>query len=204
MGWWQILLIIVVAIVAGVSFGVLLIYLERRFVRKRAATSVVKEQVKDARPSFQTQTRMRDVLQDKVTKLPTNLDVLSNRLRKRFVRKRQTTSVVEKQVRDALPDLLEEVENNLKVATEPWAGELRPFETRMGDVLQDKVSKFPANLQGSLTQIYIDIRLANSIVRLSTEFQRRSANLDESYVKLCASIAEKINRIKPLIERLRE
>ena len=50
-------------------------------------------------------------------------------------------------------------------------------------------------------QVYLDIRLANSIVRLSTEFGRRSSNLNESYMKVCATIAERIDRLKPLIKR---
>lgn len=224
MAWWQILLIGVVTIVAGVAFGAFFIYLERQLIRRRQRAAMADQRLKDTIPALfeeaETnleittepwtgkllgfQARTRQALQGKASKLPANLDGLFNSSRKRFAGRRETTSVIGDQAKDSLPALLEEVESNLQIAAKPWADELLPFQTRIGDMLQDKVNKFPANLQGSLTQIYIDIRLANSIVRLSEEFNRRSSNLDESYMKLCTSITEKINQIKPLMERLRE
>lgn len=184
MAWWQILLIGVVTIVAGVVFGAFFIYLERQLIRRRQRASMAEQRLEDT--------------------VPANFDGLFSSSRKRFAGRREKTSVIGDQPKDALPALLEEIESNLQIAAKPWADELLSFQTRIGDLLQDKVNKFPANLQGSLAQIYIDIRLANSIVRLSEEFHRRSPNLDESYMKLCTSITEKINRIKPLMERLRE
>ena len=104
-----------------------------------------------------------------------------------------------KRVKVALPELLEEIVNNRRIAATPWAGKLLPFQTSTWETLQDNVNKVPANIHDDLAQIYIDIRLANSIVRLATDFNRRSGSLDESYQKLCTGIAEKINRIKPQI-----
>lgn len=224
MAWWQILLIGVVTIVAGVAFGALFIYLERQLVRRRQRASIPEQRLAGTVPALveeaetklektaeprtgkllRFQTRTRQALQGKVSKLPANFNGLFSSSRKRFAGRREKTSVIGDQAKDALPALLEEIESNFQIAAKPWADELLSFQTRIGDLLQDKVNKFPANLQGSLAQIYIDIRLANSIVRLSEEFHRRSPNLDESYMKLCTSITEKINRIKPLMERLRE
>ena len=59
----------------------------------------------------------------------------------------------------------------------------------------------PANLREDLTQAYVDMRLANSIVWLSTEIGHRSKNLDENYVKMCTNIAERLDRITALIKR---
>ena len=123
---------------------------------------------------------------------------------KRFVKKREATLVVEEQLEWTAADLVEEVENNRKIATEPWTGKLLSFQTHMWDAFQDKVDKLPTNLREDLVQIYMDIRLANSIVRLSAEFSYRSHNLDENYMKLCTNIAERLDRIKLLIERLGE
>jgi hypothetical protein len=105
-----------------------------------------------------------------------------------------------KRVKVALPELLEEIVNNRRIATTPWEGKLLPFQTNTWETLQDNVNKVPANIHDDLAQIYIDIRLANSIVRLATDFNRRSGSLDESYKKLCTGIAKKLNRIKPQIE----
>ncbi len=108
--------------------------------------------------------------------------------------------VTKKRVKVALPELIEEIVNNRRIATTPWAGKLLPFQTSTWETLQDNVNKVPANIHDDLAQIYIDIRLANSIVRLATDFNRRSGSLDESYKKLCTGIAGKIKRIKPQIE----
>lgn len=224
MAWWQILVIGVITIVAGVAFGALLIYLERQLVRRRQRAVIPEQRLagtvpaslekaetrleKTAEPGtgklLRPQTRARQTLQDKVSRLPANLDGLLNSTRKRFAGRSEKSSAIGEQTKSTLPALLEEIESNLQISDTPWAGELLAFQTRMGDTLQDRANKLPPDLHGSLAQIYIDIRLANSIVRLSEEFNRRSPNLDESYMKLCTSITEKINRIKPLMERFRE
>ena len=41
-------------------------------------------------------------------------------------------------------------------------------------------------------QLYVDIGLANIIIWPSTEIGHRSKDLDESYIKLCTGIAERI------------
>ena len=45
-------------------------------------------------------------------------------------------------------------------------------------------------------QLYVDIGLANNIVWLATELGHRSKELDESYIKLCKGIAERIIAIR--------
>ncbi|MFC1893861.1 hypothetical protein ACFLYR_07565 [Chloroflexota bacterium] len=114
---------------------------------------------------------------------------------------RETTIPLEGQLGSPAPDLFEEVLNNHRIATEPWADQLQPFQTQMWEAHQGEVDKLPANLREELAQAYIDIRLANSIAWLSVEFGRRSPNLDESYKKLRTSIAERLGKIRPLINR---
>ena len=74
------------------------------------------------------------------------------------------------------------------------------FQTHAWDTSQDEVHKLPANVREDLTQAYVDMRLANSIVWLSTELGRRSQNLDENYIKLCTSIAVRLDRITLLLK----
>ena len=123
---------------------------------------------------------------------------------KRSDKKRETTAVIEDQSKYAVPSLLEEIEINLKIATEPWAGKLLPFESSKWNALQGEVSKLPAELQEELSQTYIDIRLANSVVRLSTEFDHTTYDLNQSYMKLRTSIAERLTKVKMLMEQPRE
>ena len=53
-----------------------------------------------------------------------------------------------------------------------------------------------------LIQLYVDIGLANNIVWLSTEVGHRSNELDESYVRLCNGIAERIKKVLPVINNI--
>ena len=113
---------------------------------------------------------------------------------------REAALPVEEQLKGPTPDLLAEIENNHKLATGPWTGKLLPFQTQVWEARQDEVNNLPADLRQDVTQVYIDIRLANTIAWLSTEFGRRNQNLDESYGKLRANIAKGLERIKPLIQ----
>ncbi len=173
MEWWQILLIILVAVVVGIIGGALVNYVIERIVKKSATTSLVED--------------------------------LFGKVKGQFVKEREASSAVKQQVKfTAAEDLLGEVKNNHKIATEPVADKLLSFQTQVWDARQYEFDRLPGNLREELTQIYLDIRLANSIVWLSTELGRRSHSLDENYIKLRTTIAERLDRIKPLIERLGE
>ena len=109
---------------------------------------------------------------------------------------------IEEQLKLPAAALLAEVKNNCRTATEPLTDKLLPFQTDIWDAHQYETNKLPAKLRENLEQVYTDIRLANSIVWVSTEFNRRSRSLDEHYQRLCTSIAERLDRIRPLIEQL--
>ena len=81
---------------------------------------------------------------------------------------------------------------------------LLPFRTDVWDAHQYEANELPAKLRDNLEQVYTDIRLANSVVWVSTEFGRRTGSMDEYYRYLCTSIVEKLDRLGPLIEQLRE
>jgi len=124
----------------------------------------------------------------------------ARKLREAEERERKEAAMVEEPLESIAPDLLAEVKNNRRIATEPWAGKLLSFQTHAWDTNQDEIHKLPANVREDLTQAYLDMRLANSIVWLSTELGRRSHNLDENYMKLCTNIAVRLNRITPLLK----
>jgi hypothetical protein len=102
-----------------------------------------------------------------------------------------------------VPDLFAEIENNRHIASQTRSGNLQPFQTKVWDTKREEVHLLPAELREELTQAYFDMSLANSIVWLATEMGRRSSSLDESYLKLCVSIADKLNRLKSPLEQLR-
>jgi hypothetical protein len=140
---------------------------------------------------------------------------LTARLRKRPANKPQTTAVIREPPKTTEPpktiepqktaaaDLFVEIENNQRIASQTRAGNLQPFQTKVWDTMRDEVHLLPAELREELTQAYFDMSLANSIVWLATEMGRRSSSLDESHLKLCASIADRLNRLKSPIEQLR-
>lgn len=129
------------------------------------------------------------------------LSYLILRLQKKpFFKERETTAVVEEQLESTAPDLLAEVENNCRIATEPWMDELLHFQTHVWDTNQDEVHRLTANLREDLTQAYLDMRQANDIVWLSTELGHRSHTLDEHYMKVRTRIAARLERIMPLLK----
>jgi hypothetical protein len=94
-------------------------------------------------------------------------------------------------------DFIAEVRINLAIATMPWTGKPLPFQTACWDIKQNTNGSFFTNHLKEWIQVYADISLANNIVWMATEIGHRSHELDESYLKLCGSIAEGIKAVMP-------
>jgi protein-tyrosine-phosphatase len=95
-------------------------------------------------------------------------------------------------------DIVKELKTNLAIATIPWSGKLLPFQTLCWNAKHGEREPFEPLLTShfqELIQLYVDVGLANNIVWLATEIGHRSKELDESYIKLCANIAERIKKI---------
>jgi len=92
-----------------------------------------------------------------------------------------------------------ELDANLKIATAPWKDRPVPFQTTCWDAKLEKVEPGMVSHLQDLIQLYVDISLANNVVWLATEIGHRSKELDESYIKLCSGIAERIRGIVPAI-----
>ncbi len=116
-------------------------------------------------------------------------------------RESKAAAVVGEELELTVPDLVAEVENNRRIAIEPWTGNLVAFQTGVWEANRDEVHTLPASLREDLNHAYLDMRLANSIVWLSTELGRRSPNLDDNYVKLCTSIAAKLDKVVSLLKQ---
>jgi hypothetical protein len=130
---------------------------------------------------------------------------LSN-LSSRSSKKPEAPPVVAEQVKLTVPglladELLAEVKQNRKIAAEPLGDNLLPFQTGVWDAHQYEVDRLSADLRDDLEQAYTDMRLANSLVWLSTEFSHRTPSLNDNYAKLRASIAERLDKINSLIEK---
>ena len=122
----------------------------------------------------------------------------------RFPKKPEAAPAVKVEAKFTAPDLLAEVKDNYKIAAEPIDDNLLTFQTDVWDAHHYQVDKLPGDLRDDLEQVYTDIRLANSLAWLSTEFSRRTPSLDENYTKLRTSISEKLDKIKVRLEHLGE
>jgi hypothetical protein len=107
----------------------------------------------------------------------------------------QITPAEVRQNESSKSDIVKELETNLAIATTPWSDKLLPFQTSCWDSRPAEDEPLQITYFEDLTQLYIDVGLANNIVWMSTEFGHRSKELDESYMKLCASIAGRIKEI---------
>ena len=165
MEWWQIILILIAAVVTGGLVGTLISYLILRFVKKGETT----------------------FLSDLMARFPKRAEA--------------PPPVVKAKDTFAAPDLLTEVKNNYQIATEPVSDNLATFQTDVWDAHHYQMDRMPAELRDDLEQVYTDIRLANSLAWLSTEFSRRTPSLDENYSTLRNSIYEKLDRIVMLLEQ---
>ncbi len=103
------------------------------------------------------------------------------------------------QVTPSVPDLFAEIEYNRRLAASEWSGQLQPFQTRVWDSRGEEVHSLAADVRSELSEAYSDMALANSITWLATEMSRRSPSLDDSYTKLRASVAARLNRARLLL-----
>jgi hypothetical protein len=172
--WWQIVLIILGSIIVGLVVGYLLNYLIVAIMPR---------------------------LREKLANRPQRNAVV--REPPKTTVEPETVAVVPEPPKTAIPDLFVEIENNRRIAGQTGTGNLQPFQTQVWDTKRDEVHLLPTELREELTQAYFDMSLANSIVWLATEMGRRSSSLDESYLKLCTSIADRLNRLKSSVEQLK-
>jgi len=105
------------------------------------------------------------------------------------------TAAVKEQKLNVNSEIYQEFVLNFTIATAPWSGKLTSFQTVAweGGNLGNEPSL--ADFQEEITQAYVDIHLANSIVWLSNETGHHSAELDESYKELSTKIAERLKKV---------
>jgi hypothetical protein len=90
---------------------------------------------------------------------------------------------------------LDEIQANLKIATTPWTGTPLQFVTSTMDKNPDKFDAIHVQNHDDLREAYTDMAMANNIVWLVTELGTNSKELEDSYIKLCAKVAERLYNI---------
>jgi hypothetical protein len=92
-------------------------------------------------------------------------------------------------------DIRVEIEKDRDIAIATLMGKMIPFETRVWDTYGAVVKSVPLDLHEELRKVYADMRLANTLVWLSRDAGRKSDDLDETHLKLCGKIAERLQRV---------
>jgi len=121
-------------------------------------------------------------------------------MKKSTLSQRDEKKVIEpKQTNYITPKLLEEIEKNLGIASEPWAGKLLSFQTEVWQSDTSAVHGLEAGLRQELIEAYNYINLANNIVWFASDLERRSESLDTHYRKLCLNVATRLRRVMSLL-----
>ena len=209
MEWWQMALVGVASLVVGRLLGVFVHNLLRQRAKQRDMTPSVERQEINwqvtVEAAVEEPVAEEPPIAEPVAIIPEEAPAVEEQVAQEPPMIEPVARIPQEPVtaetgKGPLADLLQEIEGNINIANEPWEGKLNSFQTTVWESVQENMDNVPLSIYGELKQIYIDIRLANSIVRLSTEFNRRSGSLDDNYRKLCASINDKLCRMKSLVE----
>jgi hypothetical protein len=92
-------------------------------------------------------------------------------------------------------DIFAELETNFAIASTPGAEKLVQFQTTSWESTRGEGEPLLKPHLQEVIQLYVDIGLANNIVWLTTEFGHRNTELDESYAKLSVIIKERLQRL---------
>ncbi len=91
-------------------------------------------------------------------------------------------------------ELLLEIKSNKSIAKAQFTGKLLPFQTGAWDRSFYEAFTLPVDSLKELSEAYIDIRLANELVWLSEVVGHTRKEIEESYLKLRTSIADRLDK----------
>ena len=117
--------------------------------------------------------------------------------RKEMVRQFKPEGVFKEQIENIglKKELLSEIRTNLKIATTPWTGKPLRFETTKMDNNKGEFDSLISDYRADIREAYTDMAMANNIVWLVTDLGAGSKDLEDSYVKLCVKISERLSKL---------
>ena len=110
--------------------------------------------------------------------------------------------ITEKHEERPQSEIVKELETNFTIASTPWSDKLLPFQTSSWDKTHGENEPLLVSHFQELISLYVDISLANNIVWMATEIRHRSKELDETYMKLCMVIADRLRRLLSLRDKV--
>ena len=200
MSWWLIPSIIGV-IAAGVLVGLLVGFLilrknkkQSRFViqKKGTTSNVVSKPVSYLKPES-NKVDGSDAIPKPVILVDDKVDSYLNRI--------NNSPAVSQEISSRKSEALIELESNLSIANKPANGKLIKFNTEIWDTKRSEFGALTEEVRGELTEAYVDMLLANNLVWLVTELGRNSQDLVTSYSKLSSKVAERLQKIMPVMRQ---
>jgi hypothetical protein len=186
MSGWQQILVYLASGVAGVLVGLLLYFVIRRVQKRSWAFS----------PAASNTSEKKDLSEEQIE--------LGVEMRKTQPEPVKVMPAPAPQVEIApakKSEILVEVEKNLSVSTCPWTGRMSSFQTKAWDTYGGRIDSVPSDLYSDLAEAYADMRLANTLVWLSSDVGRKNKDLDESYLTLCNKITERLEKVRSSLIR---
>jgi hypothetical protein len=88
-----------------------------------------------------------------------------------------------------------EIESNLSTARAPQKDNLIAFQTRILEAESSRADSSRPELQKALKAAYTDMRLANTLISLSSATGHKRPEIYDSYLGLCSRIEERLERL---------
>lgn len=200
MDWWQTTIILsgigLISIIVGIIAGV---PLSNVIIRRKKQASIANKSVSF---EFEHQYTTKDQLDELLRKyglFELNKTEMCNEetAEKRNNAAETTIGQVEP---IAIEQLLVELVRNLDLAIDPQITKLKPFQTDIWDTIVEIPETLTSDLKGQLTEVYLDIYEANTIIWFLTQFNGKSRELDDQYVGVCTRISDRLNKIVPVLK----
>jgi hypothetical protein len=96
--------------------------------------------------------------------------------------------------------LIQELENNLEIASRPMGEKLGKFQTEVWDAGQSWFNKNKPPFLNELSDAYLDMQLANNVVWLVTELGHESPDFRASYSEVKNRVALRLKRVLPKVK----
>jgi MFS superfamily sulfate permease-like transporter len=206
MPWWfgpSIVGVIVVGICAGLLVSFIIIKRQNGSLQSpfkhnhqtiEPSATQPYDPIKESVGIYNTDRRVSPAVEENLKSSLSEQDKVEEYLNQRK-KNNSTSSVATPQKCDALAEL----ENNLAIATRPFAGKLENFQTNIWNTRRSDFNPLNPETLEELTEAYVDMLLANNIVWLVTELGRDSKDLNTSYTGLSNKVGERLQRLMPAL-----
>jgi hypothetical protein len=191
---WQLPIILLVAIFAGIIVGILIVYvLFRLFSRSGLSLLAVCRILFGKRSGYTDSKRIAPKHRSVVIQPPSierkpEVSILA-------VNDGKITSDIQPRGREDILRLLEECEQNRKTVRGFSGDNLVPLKTDAWDSNRRLLNHLEPNFRNNLESVYSDIFLLNNLVWLATEFHRSGPGMQAQYKLLSESIAKRLDTI---------